>query len=151
MRDQYASRLVRFVVTELARRADPDKAAATAAYMKTEMPFYGVQKPGRVEIVREVTTRMPPEDLDEYRDGVASLWSLSHREEKYLAIAYARSFPAYVALRQLDLYRQMLVEGAWWDFVDDVAANLVGRIHRAEPERMRPRLWESIGRADRWW
>src|SRR5690606_16745105 len=74
----------------------------------------------------------------------------THREEKYLAIAYARSFPAYVALRQLDLYRQMIVEGAWWDFVDDVAANLVGRIHRAEPERMRPILWEWIDAADMW-
>src|SRR5690606_10980808 len=75
---------------------------------------------------------------------------LTHREEKYLAIAYARSFPAYVALRQLDLYRQMIVEGAWWDCVDDVAANLVARIHRAKPERMRPILWEWIDAADMW-
>ena len=38
----------------LAARADPVKAPEMQRYMKSEMPFYGVQKPGRVALAREV-------------------------------------------------------------------------------------------------
>ncbi|MFO7293808.1 MAG: DNA alkylation repair protein, partial [Acidimicrobiia bacterium] len=40
----YGGRVAALVSAELARRADPAKAVAMAAYMKTDMPFYGVQK-----------------------------------------------------------------------------------------------------------
>ena len=46
--------LVDLVATELSSRADPEKAAGMAAYLKTEMPFYGVQKKGRVEVYRQI-------------------------------------------------------------------------------------------------
>ena len=43
-----SQKMVRFVQSELAALADPAKAAPMQAYMKTQMPFYGVPKPARV-------------------------------------------------------------------------------------------------------
>ena len=54
--------MVRFVQSELSRLADPARAAPMAAYMKTDMPFYGVQKTSRVPIARELKKRFPPAD-----------------------------------------------------------------------------------------
>ena len=55
----------------LAARANPLKAPEMQAYMKSEMPFYGVQKPARAALARELFT-----DLDEaaWRDTVLTLW-----------------------------------------------------------------------------
>ena len=85
-----------------------------AAYMKTDMPFYGVSKPDRVPIVRVVKSRFPPVHGDDYRDKVRALWELPHREEKYLAIGYAWTFRQHVVFAQIDLFERMITEGAWW-------------------------------------
>jgi len=142
--------LIQFVQTELSRLADPAKAAPMQAYMKTDMPFYGVPKPLRAPIARELKKRFPPSTAIEYRQHVSDLWALPHREEKYLAIGYAESFRQFISFDQVDLYERLIVEGAWWDFVDEVASHLVGRVLLDDQKRMRPvpRTW--IDGSDMW-
>jgi 3-methyladenine DNA glycosylase AlkD len=139
---------------EAARRltanADPDKAALMAAYMKSEIPFYGVQKPGRKTILRDLVAAFAPVDGEDYRHQVAALWSGEHREEKYLAIGYARHFHRHVELSSLELYGQMIIEGAWWDFVDEIASHLIGTLVLDHRPAMRPVLEEWIESPDMW-
>jgi 3-methyladenine DNA glycosylase AlkD len=134
----------------LAEQAEPEKAPAMAAYMKTTMPFYGVPGPARKAIGRELAQRFPATDEGGYREGVLALWGLPHREEKYLAIGYARAFRLMVKASELPLYRRLVVEGAWWDFVDDVAVHLVGHTVRTEPEVAWPVLDDWIDDPDMW-
>ncbi|MFN2488013.1 MAG: DNA alkylation repair protein, partial [Acidimicrobiia bacterium] len=77
------SELTRYVQTELEHMADPAKAAPMQAYMKTDMPFYGVPKPLRAPIALELKKQFAPSTSDEYRKNVSHLWDLPHREEKY--------------------------------------------------------------------
>lgn len=130
--------------------ADPIKAPQMQAYMKTNMPFYGVQKAGRVPILRHVVRQFPPESGDEYREMVLGLWDLPHREEKYLALGYARHFKSHIVPAQVGLYRRLIVEGAWWDFVDEVATKLIGHLVREFPEEAWPDVDDWIGDEDMW-
>ena len=132
--------LTHYVAERLTESADPDKAVGMAAYMKTDMPFYGVQKPGRVAILREALERFPVGTRDEYRESVLALWNMPHREEKYLAIGFARAHSQYVTLTSVPLYRKLIVEGGWWDFVDEVAIGLVGSVLRRQRSRMTPKI-----------
>ena len=143
-------RMANFVEAELSRLADPAKAIPMAAYMKTDMPFYGVPKPARAPIAREVSARFPPVDADDYRRKVLALWGLPHREEKYLAIDYAWSFPRHVAFAQVDLFERMIVEGAWWDLVDGLASPIVGKIVLEDRISMRPLLENWVDGPDMW-
>ena len=145
-----ARSLVRYVQGELGKLADPVKAVPMAAYMKTDMPFYGVSKPDRVPIAREVKARFPPADADDYRTKVRSLWELPHREEKYLAIGYAWTFRNHVLFDQIDLFERMIIEGAWWDFVDELASPIVGKVVLQDRLRMRPVLEGWIEGEDMW-
>ena len=54
--------MTQYAAAGLAAAANPDKAAPMAAYMKTDMPFYGVQKADRNPIVREIIRSHPPVD-----------------------------------------------------------------------------------------
>lgn len=123
----------RFVSSRLAAVADPEKASAMQAYMKTAMPFYGVQKAGRTPILRDLVRRFPPDSADTYRELVLALWNLDHREEKYIALGVARRFKAYVVHAHIDLYQRLIVEGAWWDLVDEVATHLIRDLVVAYP------------------
>lgn len=121
-----------------------------AAYMKTDMPFYGVQKAGRTPIMGRLGREFPPADHDEYHDAVLCLWQLPHREEKYLAIGYARSFDAFIDAESMPLYEQIITEGAWWDFVDEVASHLVGRVLLKERALTEPGIRSWISGDDMW-
>ena len=139
-----------FVTAELAAVADPDRAGPMAAYMKTAMPFFGVSARPRRAIVRSAASAFPPGDVAEYRDQVDTLWALPHREEKYCAIALARTHRSSIAFEQIDLYERLVIEGAWWDFVDEIAVHLVGRVVASDRTRMGPVLETWIDSDDLW-
>lgn len=145
-----ADGLVDLAATRLRAAADPTKAAPMAAYMKTDAPFYGVQKAGRVTVEREIVRRYPPQRRADYRQAVLALWSRPHREERYLAIDYACSFPQYVTVSSIPLYRKMIVEGAWWDSVDAIAIHLVGQVLLHQREATTPKVAAWIEDPDLW-
>ena len=60
------------------------------AYMKSAMPFLGVQKPAREEIARAVFAAHSLDGFDAWRDTVLNMWrEATYREERYLAIRLA--------------------------------------------------------------
>jgi len=121
-----------------------------AAYMKTDMPFFGVKRPQRDPIFKEMMERHPVTTRREYEQGVRQLWARPHREEKYFAVGLARAVPRYITVPSLPLYRQLIVEGAWWDFVDSVAAHLVGRLLLERRSQIAPVMERWIGHKDMW-
>ena len=139
-----------YAAAALAVAADPAKASGMQAYMKTDMPFYGVQKPFRVVILRQLVRDFPPADREEYEELVLGLWDLHHREEKYLALGVARHFGEHVTPSSLPLYRRLIVEGAWWDFVDEVATKLIRRLIVEHPDQTWPMVDKWIDDEDMW-
>jgi 3-methyladenine DNA glycosylase AlkD len=136
--------LTTFVAAELSARADPVKAVAMAAYLKTDMPFYGVQKKGRTEVFRAIKQRLAIDDIVAYRSAIEALWAQPHREEKYLAIGVAKHFEDFLVFENMDLYRRLIVAGAWWDLVDEVAIHCVGMVYLNERERTEPTIEEWV-------
>ena len=142
--------LVGLAAARLGEAADPAKAAPMAAYMKTDTPFYGVQKAGRLPVHRELVRRFPPEGRADYRGAVLALWNQPHREERYLAIDYACSFPQYITVSSIPLYRKLIVDGAWWDFVDSIAIHLVGEVLLHQREASTPKVAAWTDDPDLW-
>lgn len=132
--------LSRFVAAEFTAIADPVRAERMAEYLKTDMPFYGIQKAGRTAVWREVKRYFPIDDNAAYRNAVVALWEQPHREEKYLAITVARYYRRFITMENMPLYQRLVVEGAWWDLVDDVAINCVGAVLRRERKSASPYL-----------
>ena len=139
-----------FATKLLSELADPVKAGPMAAYMKTKAPFYGVQKPERVEIFRQMIKIYKPNTHNEYIKAVDSLWILPHREEKYAAIEYAMAYPEFITLESLKTYEKMIRDGAWWDLVDGIAAHLVGGALKNNRETVRPILDRWINNKSMW-
>jgi 3-methyladenine DNA glycosylase AlkD len=140
----------RFASSELAKVSDPAKAPQMQAYMKTDMPFFGVQKPGRSLILRRLVADYRPTTADGYGRLVRALWALPHREEKYLALGVAVRFDEFITPEQLDLYEALIAEGAWWDFVDEVATHLIRPLVIAHPDETWPVVDEWIGHENMW-
>jgi 3-methyladenine DNA glycosylase AlkD len=107
------------------------------AYMKSEMPFRGVPAPAQRALWRELFTPAPLATFHEWQRVVLTLWrEAEYREERYAAIALA-DWPTYQAFRTrraLPMIEEMIVSGAWWDFVDALATHHLGDVLAAEQE-----------------
>jgi 3-methyladenine DNA glycosylase AlkD len=134
--------LVTAIRRELAAAADPVRAAAMQAYMKSAMPYRGVPSPGQRAIYRVVFPAHPLESFDAWQATCLELWrAADYREERYAAIELAghRLYRAYQAPEALPMFAEMITAGAWWDHVDAVAIHLVGPMlprHRGAVEPM---------------
>jgi 3-methyladenine DNA glycosylase AlkD len=116
--------LVDAVRSALAAAGDVQRARAAQAYMKSAMPFRGVPVPQVRRTTRTLLAEHPLGDRLAWHDTVLELWDgAAYREERYAAIALVRDRSAapFRDLAALELHRHLVVTGAWWDLVDELA------------------------------
>lgn len=145
--------LVTAIRRALAAAADPAKAPAMQRYMKSSLPFLGVQAPVRRRLVRERLAERPPADGDAWRSALLALWrEAAFREERYAALDLAadRRARAWRDASCLPLWDELVRTGAWWDLVDPVATGLLGELLLRHPEAARPALLSWTRDHDRW-
>jgi len=148
-----AKTLLEALRRELARVADPVKAPAMQAYMKSEMPYHGVSSTPARLVFKQVFSDLPFSDQAGWREHVLALWrGARFREERYGALwlagdKRARPFQTFAAL---PMYEEIIVTGAWWDYVDDVASHRLGELLRREPARMKKAMLRWSRSDDMW-
>ncbi|SDO19415.1 3-methyladenine DNA glycosylase AlkD [Nakamurella panacisegetis] len=142
--------LVEDVRSTMRAQADQSCAPGMQAYMKSAMPFLGVPVPQVRAIVTERLRQEPAMTVEQLRDAAVTLWrEAEFREERYAATALTRARPARGVLELLPLYQEMIVTGAWWDHVDEIARR-IGELLVAHPAQIRPVLIEWSTAPDQW-
>ncbi len=133
---------------ELGRVADPQKAPVMQAYMKSIMPYHGVATPVLKKTCRQLFGRLELPSAEVWRAHVLGLWrGAKYREERYAAIVLSgnKRAVAFQVPAAMPMYEEIIVTGAWWDYVDVVASRRVGpivKLHPAPMEQMM-RAWSK--------
>jgi len=128
---------------ELARAADPKKTAAMQAYMKSTMPYYGVQTPAQRAITGRLFAAHRFETAAGWRAACLKIWrEAKYREERYAAVELTgfKYYREWQTLQTLPMYEEMIVAGAWWDYVDAIASARLGPLLRRYPAPMRKKM-----------
>lgn len=110
-------------------------------YMKSQMPYHGVRLPDVRRICGPLFAARPIASAQVFDDTVERLFiDATRREERYAAMQLAkhRLHRELQTPDRVALYRRLIVTGAWWDTVDEIAANLVGPILRAHRGAVQP-------------
>lgn len=145
--------LIALVRRSFAEAADPARAPAMQAYMKSELPYWGVRMPDVRRICRRVFAEMEFDSLQIWADRVLGVWRrATHREERYAAIALSgiRAARDLQTPRAMPTYEEMIVTGAWWDVVDDIATHRIAPILESHPKPMRRLLLRWSKGSDIW-
>jgi 3-methyladenine DNA glycosylase AlkD len=132
--------------------ADPTRAPQMQAYMKSAMPYLGVRVPEVRRLTRAAAGTRPFVTLADLERTVRTLWNhAAFREERYAATALCdtRSARALRTPRLLALYRDLIISGAWWDHVDELA-HRVGELLSGWPEVVRPEIEGWVRAEDHW-
>lgn len=107
---------------------NPEKAEAMSKYMRNKFPFVGVQKPERTEITKPYFKELLAiqEELD-FSDFIRTLWDKEERDFQYFCIEFLRKAEKHWPEEIIEDFEWMITQKSWWDTVDFIAANLVGK------------------------
>ena len=133
--------LIAAVRSRLAAASDPRKAPEMQRYMKSELPFRGVASPERKALAKELFAAHVLPNVAALRTTVLTLWrEAAYREERYLAMDLTgyRAYSSWQEPALLPLYEELIVTGAWWDYVDELANRRVGSLLREFPAELTP-------------
>jgi 3-methyladenine DNA glycosylase AlkD len=122
--------LKRALRVEVEPLRDPAYAAGAQRYMKSDLPYLGVRMPDLRRAWRRIFAASPIEAEERFADELRELWDQAEfREERHTAIALVKRYPQWTTLPLLE---RLVVEGAWWDYVDNLAG-LVGGLMQRDP------------------
>src|SRR5262252_4564666 len=98
--------------------ADPARAPAMQAYMKSSMPYHGVPTAASRAVFKQVFADLELPSAEVWQRQVLTIWrGAEFREERYGAInlsGHRRAAP-FQTPGALPTYEEMIVTGAWWD------------------------------------
>ncbi|HYH78430.1 MAG TPA: DNA alkylation repair protein [Longimicrobium sp.] len=137
----------------LADAGDAERAAGARAYMKSAMPYHGVMATPQRAIFREVLADLALPSAEAWREAVLYLWrNAAYREERYAALWLAgdRRAAKFQAMDALPMYEEMIVAGAWWDYVDDIASHRLPVLLRLHPTEMKREMLAWSRGEDMW-
>jgi 3-methyladenine DNA glycosylase AlkD len=120
--------------------ADAERARGMQAYMKSAMPCLGVSAVPLRKLCKEVFSDLRYQTGNEWQADVLTLWrGARFREERYAAIELTgiRAARPFQRIAALPMYAEIIVTGAWWDFVDTIATQRLPMILKNEPEAMK--------------
>ena len=137
-----------------AAHADAARAVPMQAYMKSALPFYGIAAPLRRKLTVAAATAHPVPDTAALASTMLTLWhEARYREERYAAIELPRSGRAHRKLASLELLpvlEQIITDGAWWDYCDDISGNTLATLLARHPQVVKPLLRRWARGGDMW-
>ncbi len=145
--------LERELLTELKAVADPAKAVPMQQYMKSSIPYLGVQATPLRAVCKKIFVNHRLPTYEAWRDSCLSLWRKAEfREQRYAALELTghHFYRDHQNMRALPMYEEMIVTGAWWDYVDLIASHRLGGLLRSYPKPMTARMRQWSRGKDMW-
>ena len=139
--------------SELINLADPKKAPQMQSYMKSAMPYHGVPSPILKKLCKEIFRDLKFPHFQSWEKQVMGLWrNAKFREERYASLQLCghKISQDFQTLEAMKLFEEMIVSGAWWDYVDDIASHKVGNILDLYPKPMKKKMLKWSHSSDLW-
>ena len=122
------------VLTALRPLADPERAAGTRRYLKSDLDFLGVAVPGIRAVVTEAARGYPGLDRDSVLAWARALWREPMHERRTAAIEILRRHVRTLEPADLAQVEAWVREAHGWAYVDPLAGDIAGPIALRHPQ-----------------
>lgn len=124
------------IITAFEKRSNSESAEKMAAYMRFKFEYFGLKADDRKAVQKEFFPRLNKEiKIEDRWDMVRELWEKPQRECLYFALDWVNTFkPKTYQKTDIDEIHFLLTNQSWWDSVDSIASNILGKYHLQFPE-----------------
>jgi len=135
---------------ELEKHQNPVKAKGMSAYLKNRFDCYGIKAPVRNEIQKKWFSQLKSSEVNHW-DLIYNLWDQKQREYQYIAVDFTKKIPKKdIHIDDYKYLEELIATKSWWETVDLLASNYVGRYFQKFPEQIDPIItrWRN---SDNFW
>ena len=129
--------LVQQLELEFEKNRNEFEAEGMSRYMKNRFTYFGIKKPKRAVIQKQWFSIIPKDFTQENkRELVLELWQKEEREFHYVAMDFmAKWKDKELVSEDSEFIEFLLTNHSWWDSVDALASNYLGRYLRLFPKQ----------------
>jgi 3-methyladenine DNA glycosylase AlkD len=144
--------LVQQLELEFEKNRNEFEAEGMSRYMKNRFTYFGIKKPKRAVIQKQWFSIIPKDFTQEHkRELVLELWQKEQREFHYVAMDFmAKWKDKELVSEDSEFIEFLLTNHSWWDSVDALASNYLGRYLRVFPKQ-RETLIKSWRKSENRW
>jgi 3-methyladenine DNA glycosylase AlkD len=123
---------------EFATCANATKAAGAKAYLLHQFEFYGLQTPERRKICKAFYKANPVNNHTELTKIIKEAFAAPERELHYFAIELLGFHHKLWTDKTITIIEWMLTHKSWWDSVDAINSNVIGKYFIKFPSLLEP-------------
>lgn len=130
------NKLIVKLETSFRKHSNIENGLAMSKYMKGRFPFFGIKASERKVIQKAWIAQLPKEIPIEKRwELIEKLWCKDEREFHYTAIDWMNSWNKKIISESDGKHLKWLISNnSWWDSVDSIAANYLGKYCQNFPD-----------------
>lgn len=129
--------------------ANENLAIPMKKYMKNHSEFYGIKSDDRKMVVGEFKKDfgiLKPDEIDEFVDYC---WNSPYRELQYTCMELI-DLEKNPPKERLSTYEKMVLAKSWWDSVDYISPNLMGKYFKLYPEHIADKTLGYVNSGELW-
>ena len=126
------------LILQMHSSRNDEKAVVMKAYMKDHFDYFGIQSKKRKEIQKRFfSENINTSGPEQKRKCVLDLWCQPQRECQYVALDYINTWSKKEYSREdIELIYHLITTKSWWDTVDGLASNFMGKYFNLFPEEI---------------
>lgn len=134
------------------RNKNSDLAPGMQNYMKNKFSFYGIKSEKRKELQKQWFSLIPSDlSQEEFWFIIQQLWEQPFRELHYSAIDFLNARKdKFISVDDLKEIKFLILNHSWWDSVDGISSNYLGRYLKKYPGEINAFL-EDWSESDNIW
>ena len=131
-----SSAFISFLSAEFLKYRNEQNGLSMSKYMKDRFLFYGIKAEDRKQIQKVWFSQLPKVLSFEQRwEILVELWEKDQREYQYVAIDWLNSWKKeWIHPEDIKQLRWLIENKTWWDSVDAIASNYLGKFAKKFPE-----------------
>ena len=131
--------------------SNPEFASQMKAYMKDNFEFYGIKTDLRRSLMKPLVEKHRLEIRDTIRTLAFDLYDLPQREMHHCATElFEKQLRKSYKKEDIDLVEKLIATNSWWDSVDFISKQILGKYLQTFPEERLPVIQKFSSSDDMW-
>lgn len=138
------SELIQGLTSEFLKHKNEQNSLTMSQYMKGRFAFFGIKSEVRKTIQKKWMSTIPvPFTSQERWELIQELWQHEEREYHYVAIDWLNAWKKeWISVEDSNKLRWLIENNTWWDSVDAIASNYLGKYAMKFPESAKEMVQE---------
>lgn len=138
------SELIQGLTTEFLKHKNEQNSLAMSQYMKGRFAFFGIKSEVRKSIQKKWMSTIPVTFTSQERwELMQELWQHEEREYHYVAIDWLNAWKkGWINEEDSNKLKWLIENNTWWDSVDAIASNYLGKYAMKFPESAKEMVQE---------